>query len=154
MHRSIRSGAICTSGYVAQPNDHCDKRDIQKPNPVQRLKPGQSNMLPNPPPRTCQRVIQRWLRGLEIDFAAPCRSCCRNLRFDLRPGFFPQRRRKFPIWKPLRRKQELRRSVGNNPVQRFFFQPIETARDLSMRILCDQIEMQILINVAEERKCC
>ena len=54
----------------------------------------------------------------------------------------------------LRRKQELRRSIRNNPVQRFFFQPIETARDLTVRILRDQIEMQILINVAEERECC
>ena len=50
--------------------------------------------------------------------------------------------------------KKFRRSVRNNPVQRFFFQPIEAARDLGMRILRDQIEMQILINVAEERECC
>ena len=35
-----------------------------------------------------------------------------------------------------------------------FFQPIETARDLAVRILRDQIEMQVRTNVAEERECC
>jgi hypothetical protein len=39
-----------------------------------------------------------------------------------------------------------------DPVESFFLQPIKVVRKLAVRVLCDEVEMKMLIDVAKKRE--
>src|SRR5205823_14832346 len=104
------------------------------------------------PPSSTLFPYTTLFRSFEINFTAPRGSCNRDLRLDLRPRLLPDRRRKFAFWEAIGREEKFRRRVGNDPVESFFLKPSEALWKPSVGILCDKVEMKVLINVAKERE--